>query len=147
MPLTTHSQYGYVDLAGTAGSTVMLGPAPLNSFVIRVAIPTAYAATDFTVSNIVFFAGSEVTPPKSQGFNCVTTGVFSVSSWGLQSPIGFLMRRNDGIINFGTGRRDVMAYSLGMQEEKVRLFCWWSPATPAELAAGTNILYYGDDAQ
>jgi len=109
MPLTTHSQYGFADLVGTAGSTVGLGPAPLNSFVIRVAIPTAYAATDFTVSNIVFFAGSEVTPPKSQGFNCVTTGVFSVSSWGLQSPIGFLMRRNDGIINFGYLRRDVSA--------------------------------------
>ena len=147
MPLTTHSQYGYADLAGTAGSTVALGPAPLNSFVIRVAIPTAYNANDFTFSNIVFYAGSAGTPPDSQGFNCVTTGVFSVSNWGLQSPIGFLMRRNDGIINFGLSRRDVMAYSLGMQAENVRLICWWSPATPAELAAGTNIFYYGDDAQ
>lgn len=148
MPLTTHSQFGYVDLACASNSVINIGPAPLNSFVLRPLVLTAVSGAAYTFSNIVFYCDRAIADPRaSQGFTAVTTGVFTVSTWGINSPKGYVMRRDDATLVPGYARRNLAAYSLGIDGTSVRLMCFWSPATDEEIADADGIIDYGDDAR
>jgi hypothetical protein len=148
MPLTTQTAYGYADLNCPSNSMALLGPAPLNSFVIRPLIPTAANENNVSYSNIVFYCDRTTSDPRvNQGFSSATTGVFTINNWGLASSRGYVMKRTDAAMQFGTSRRNIAAYSLGIAGSSIRLMCLWSPATPAELADADGIIDYGSDAQ
>ena len=101
----------------------------------------------FRLSNIVIYVDDSMNnPTTSQGFTSSTTGVFTVSDWNLTNTIGYVIKRDDTRMKYGYSRRNVQAYSQGMAGT-VRMFAWWSPATPEELADEDRIIIYGNDSR